>query len=220
MHIMTSYLLNSFFCESVMPSSATLRGLSVMSWSRRIRAMSGRHKGASSEDRLNATPTRRDRRSADQPDCAVAQLDRECLSDRSPFVAFAAPASGFNASRGPRTSAPVRMSYNPACHGHCKHPSSVRCPSPSEANMWRQQLETANGLPALIPTAKVPWGLVSTTATCEAPRCSTAMRRVSDSSKVVIRGLGVVDQQEVPSSRREANPSGRHAHRHKTRHAP
>ena len=73
-------------------------------------------------------------------------------------------------------------SYSAACHGHRRHPSSVTRPLPSEAKRWRQRLETANGLPALIPTARAPCGVFSTTTTCEPPRSSTATSRAVDCS--------------------------------------
>ncbi len=53
----------------------------------------------------------------------------------------------------------------------------------------RQRSETANGLPALIPTARAPCGVFSTTSTCEAPRLSTATIRAVDCSKAVTRPL-------------------------------
>jgi hypothetical protein len=111
------------------------------------------------------------------------------FSGRAPVVAFTAPASGLNAPWGPRTIAPVPTSYSAACHGHCRHPSSVTRPFPSEANRWRQRLETANGLPALMPTARAPCGVCSTTTTREAPRSSTATSRAVDCSDAVTRPL-------------------------------
>src|ERR1019366_8621106 len=98
---------------------------------------------------------------------------------------------------GPRTIAPVPTSYSAACHGHWRHPSSVTCPCPSEANRWRQRLETANGLPALMPTARAPCGVFSTTATCEAPRSSTATSRAVDCSKAVTGPLSHTSNERV-----------------------
>ena len=63
-------------------------------------------------------------------------------------------------------------------------------PLPSEAKRWRQRLDTANGLPVLMPTARVPCGDFSTTVTREAPRSATAIRRAAGCSKVLLtRGL-------------------------------
>jgi hypothetical protein len=86
------------------------------------------------------TLTRRDR---GQPTSQIAPSRTSTwnvFSDRAPVVAFTAPASGLNAPWGPRTIAPVPTSYSAACHGHCRHPSSVTRPLPSEANRWRQRL--------------------------------------------------------------------------------
>ncbi len=99
------------------------------------------------------------------------------FSGRAPVVALTAPASDLNTPWGPRTIAPVPTSYSAACQGHCRHPSSVTRPFPSEANRCRQRLETANGMPALMPTARAPCGVCSTTSTCEAPRSSTVTSR-------------------------------------------
>jgi hypothetical protein len=62
-------------------------------------------------------------------------------------------------------------------------------PFPSEANRWRQRLETANGLPALMPTARAPCSVCSTTTTREAPRSSTATSRAVDCSEALTRPL-------------------------------
>jgi hypothetical protein len=135
------------------------------------------------------TPRPPDRLSADQPGRGVARFDRESLQRRAPVVAFTAPASGLNALWGPRTIAPVPTWYSAACHGHCGRPSSVTRPVPSEANRWWQRLETANGLPALVPTASAPCGVCCTTTTCEAPRSSTATSRAAHCSEAVTRAL-------------------------------
>ena len=111
------------------------------------------------------------------------------FNDRAPVVAFTVPASGLNAPWGPRSIAPVPTSYNAECHGHRRHPSSVTRPFPSEANRWRQRLETANGSPALMPTARAPCGVCSTTTTRQAPRSSTATSRALDCSEALTRPL-------------------------------
>ena len=120
------------------------------------------------------------------------------FSDRAPLVALTAPASGLNAPWGPRTIAPVPTSYSAACHGHCRRPCSVTRPFPSGANRWRQRLETANGLPALMPTARAPCGVFSTTTTCEGPRSSTATSRAADCSKVLTRPISHTNDRGRP----------------------
>ena len=52
-------------------------------------------------------------------------------------------------------------------------------PCQASAHRWRQRLDTSNGLPALMPTARAPCGVFSTTTTREAPRSSTATSRAA-----------------------------------------
>ena len=145
-----------------------------------------------------ATPSGRHRRSANQPDRAVAHLDRERLQR---------PSAGCRL-HGARQR--LERALRTPCHGHCRHPSSVTRPLPSWANRWRQRLETANGLPALIPTARAPCGVVSTTTTCDAPRSSTATNRAVDCSNVVTGPLSHTNECARPG---RPDHNGRHVQR-------
>jgi hypothetical protein len=63
------------------------------------------------------TQTRWNRRSADEPDCAVAHLDRKCLQRSSAGRAFTTPASGLNAPWGPAPSRRYRRRTAPRATG-------------------------------------------------------------------------------------------------------